>query len=75
MPVIGGVVILEVGGAVGIPTDDFIPVVEAEVVVAIFACGHSETRRGLGKGFSCFSGNLLLLIRILFLLTECNYLD
>lgn len=68
MPVIGGVVILEIGGAVGIPTDDFIPVVEAEVVVAIFACGRSETRR-----FSCFSFHLLLLLISLFLLTECNY--
>lgn len=64
MPVIGGVAILEVGGAVGIPTDDFIPVVEAEVVVTIFACAHSEKRRGLGKCFSCFSYHLLLLIII-----------
>lgn len=40
MPVIGGVVILDVGGAVGIPTGGFIPVVEAEVVVIIFACGR-----------------------------------
>lgn len=45
MPVRGGVVILEVGGAVGFPTDDFIPVVEAEVVVVAFACGHSETEK------------------------------
>lgn len=51
MPVIGGVVILEVGGAVGIPTDDFTSVVEDEVVVTIFACGHSETRRGVKKMF------------------------
>lgn len=46
IPVIGGVVILEVGGAVGTPTEGFIPVVEAEGVVTIFACEHSETRRG-----------------------------
>lgn len=52
MPVIGGVVILEVEGAVGIPTDDLIPVVE--VVVTIFACGHSETRRGIKKTFELF---------------------
>lgn len=64
MPVIGGVVILEAGGAVGIPTDDFIPVVEAEVGVTIFACGNSETRRGLRKRFSCFSYHLLLKIII-----------
>lgn len=63
MPVIGGVVILEVGGAVGIPTDDFIPVVEAVVVVTIFACAHSEERKGLKrKMFHCLSYHLLLVI-------------
>lgn len=45
MPVRGGAVILEVGGAVGIPTDDFIPVVGAEVVVTTFACRHYETEK------------------------------
>lgn len=47
IPLIGGVVILEVGGAVGIPAEAFIPVVEAAGVVAILTCGYSETRMGL----------------------------